>query len=769
MRFLCVELSRMGKALSRIHRMIISSSVKVKNIATSQVQPLSMASNCSIEGPLVEEFTYQAGSAPFKSCHASTIVEVDKDHFLVAYFGGTFEGAPDVKIWVQTYKNGRWQTPVIADEEPNVPMWNPALFKLPSDELLLFYKIGQEVQKHSHMVKGKNGIHLDHTKLVDVAIGVGSMVIKLVAVGYREERENEIGENHFWVAVAAGQRSFPSLICLLSLSVAIQWSGFIKRSYDKGKTWTEREQLPSGILGPIKNKKMAFCFVDHQLKAGTPAWGAWVEVTTDFGRSWSKHGPIYIENEPLSVIQPVPYQTADGKLRVLLRSFDGIGRVCMSESSDGGKTWGYAKPTQLPNPNSGIDGVKLRDGQLLLAYNTVSRSVLKVALSKDDGDSWCEVLTLEDTSGMEFSYPAVIQDSDGRIHITYTYNRTQIKVSIFSWRECGSGTMSLFLTSVHLVFILSSIIQRAYSFSGPNSTNSGADSLGNKNSSYVKGPVVEEFTFPERSTPFNSCHASTIVEVVGKGHFLVAYFGGSSEGAPDVKIWWSGFMKRSYDKGITWTEREQLPSGILGPIKNKPLLLENGDLLCGSSVESWNSWGAWAEVTTDFGGTWRKYGPIYIENKPHGVIQPVPYQTAKGTLRVLLRSFTGLGRIYMSESFDGGKSWGYAKPTQLPNPNSGIDGVKLKDGRLLLAYNTISRGVLKLALSEDDGDSWHEALTLEDTLGMEFSYPAVIQASDGRVHVTYTYKRTQIKVKASNLYSSSKFFLSFHSIILQEV
>jgi predicted neuraminidase len=92
------------------------------------------------------------------------------------------------------------------------------------------------------------------------------------------------------------------------------------------------------------------------------------------------------------------------------------------------------------------------------------------------------------------------------------------------------------------------------------------------------------------------------------------------------------------------------------------------------------------------------------------------------------------------------------KATDLPNPNSGIEALTLADGRHLLIYNHLEsgksgggrRGMLNVAIS-NDGVQWHKAAVLEQQTGAEFSYPAIIQSTDGNVHITYTWKRQRIK------------------------
>lgn len=305
------------------------------------------------------------------------------------------------------------------------------------------------------------------------------------------------------------------------------------------------------------------------------------------------------------------------------------------------------------------------------------------------------------------------------------------------------------------------------------------------------GIVKEELIYTE--APFPSCHASTLVETE-PGILLAAWFGGTEEGAKDVGIWlsrwdgkewskpveaakaegvpcwnpvlyqmpndetllfykagespkeWSGLLKRSNDGGKTWSKEELLPAGILGPIKNKPLLLANGNLVCGSSVESWKTWACWMEITPDSGKTWSKYGPLVYPGELNGLIQPTIYLDRSGNLRMVCRSTRKIGSVCSATSKDGGKTWSEVKSTGLPHPNSGIDAVGLKDGRTVLVYNHTkdARSPLNVGVSQDGGDTWEMKVTLESQPG-EYSYPAVIQTSDGLVHTTYTWKRERIK------------------------
>jgi predicted neuraminidase len=304
------------------------------------------------------------------------------------------------------------------------------------------------------------------------------------------------------------------------------------------------------------------------------------------------------------------------------------------------------------------------------------------------------------------------------------------------------------------------------------------------------GVEVGEFISDAMPTP--SCHASTVVET--SGGLVAAWFGGTREGDDDVGIWlsrkengawsppvevangnqpdgtrmpcwnpvlfqpkkgplmlfykvssqirmWQGWMMTSADGGKTWSAPRRLPNGMLGPIKNKPVELAGGRILCGVSDEL-GGWRVHVEWTDDAGATWARTGPLNDGVKLHA-IQPSFLFHKDGSLQAVGR--TKQQRVFSVVSKDGGATWGEMTLLDIPNPNAGTDAVTLKDGRHLLVYNPVEKGRSPLAVAlSDDGTAWRNVLTLEDEPG-EFSYPAVIQTADGKIHITYTWKRLKVK------------------------
>lgn len=218
---------------------------------------------------------------------------------------------------------------------------------------------------------------------------------------------------------------------------------------------------------------------------------------------------------------------------------------------------------------------------------------------------------------------------------------------------------------------------------------------------------------------------------------------------PSPSTWW-GMMKSSADDGKTWSTPVRLPDGILGPIKNKPVKLANGDILCGSSTEN-DGWRVHFERTADFGKTWTATPPVN-DGKEIAAIQPSILFHKNGMLEAIGR--TKNGKVFQIWSEDAGATWGRMTLTDLPNPNSGTDAVTLRDGRQFLVYNhnirtgshNDGRSPLNVAIS-NDGKNWKPVLILENDPEAPngFSYPAVIQTRDGLIHITYTWERKRIR------------------------
>ena len=321
---------------------------------------------------------FQPGNVKFVSSHASTIVELKDGSLMAAWFGGTGEGNADVAIWssrMGSAENNAWSEPVELAREPLVPCWNPVLFHTKDGRLWLYYKFGPS----------------------------------------------------------------PST-----------WTAARKYSNDEGVTWSTAEHLPAGLVGPVRAKPLVL--TDGTIISGSStesyrAWAAWIERSTDGGKTWRRIGPFVPRadavrlgagDDPASplpdshattgIIQPSVISLGGNHLRFYARSTANIARIVVADSFDKGLTWTEPRPLDLPNPNSGIDAVALKDGRVVLVFNntTAGRTPLNLAVSHD-GEHFRVFETLEDQPG-EYSYPALIQASGGDLFITYTWNRKSIAI-----------------------------------------------------------------------------------------------------------------------------------------------------------------------------------------------------------------------------------------------------------------------------------------------------------------------------------------------------
>jgi predicted neuraminidase len=316
----------------------------------------------------------------------------------------------------------------------------------------------------------------------------------------------------------------------------------------------------------------------------------------------------------------------------------------------------------------------------------------------------------------------------------------------------------------------------------------------------------EEFINPDSPLPMS--HVASICELPG-GRLAVTWYSGSREGARDVAIFfstrgpgesvwsmpraivtresaardlnrsikkvgnavifedstgllellyvsitiggWSGSalnLTTSADQGLTWTPSRRL---TLSPFFNFSELVKNAPAALGD--------GNWVvPIYDEFIGRFpellwlRKSAGDFIVTKSRIaggqlVFQPALVTLSSNTALVVLRDYGPPNKISIVRTADAGRTWTSPAALDLPNPNSGLDALRLTDGRLLLAFNdsTTGRENLRLAVSVDEGRTWMRVATLDEEGGSIFSYPFLIQGRDGCVHVVYTWKGKAIK------------------------
>lgn len=376
----------------------------------------------------------------FPEAHASTIVELKNGDLVAGYFGGTHERDPDVCIYVNIKKKGSdtWSAPILAAD---------GVLDL-SDPRAKYAGLSGMNEETTSAEAGPVKVLSEKKGFLTYDYNTKTSRISLPKTLKRKSCWNpvlfEMPNGELWLFFKIG-------------TTVGDWTGWLSKSKDGGKTWSDKEPLPfdpegRAFLGPIKNKPE---LIDGRLLCGSSTegngWRFHIEILDLSDGLWKKGKAIkdlnwkYVpvesteaiktddnQQHPIDCIQPSILKLKDGRLQVLMRTHNA--RLATSFSSDNGDTWTPVTLSEVENNQSGTDAVTLKDGRHALIYNNFEtlpltkkgvRTPVSIALS-DDGAHWHHALTLEDSPIDQYSYPAIIQGRDGTLHAVYTWRRLRI-------------------------------------------------------------------------------------------------------------------------------------------------------------------------------------------------------------------------------------------------------------------------------------------------------------------------------------------------------
>ena len=342
--------------------------------------------------------------------HGSSIVNLPNGDFLAAWFEGSGERtADDVKIMGARLKKGEtsWSKPFLMADTYNIPDCNPVLFLNHQNKLFMVWIAVEANRWEYSILRCKTSI--DYNKNGAPVWNWQDNIFLKPDDGFAKEAKSKFKDlpsgTSAWAAYAP---QYDNMI--------------IESSKDEGKRsigWMTRiKPLLLGenkILLPLYSDGFNFSMV---------------AVSDDDGTNWRASLPIVGRGN----VQPSLIQKKDGTIVSYMRdNGDAPPKVQISESKDSGMTWTAAQKTQIPNTAS-VQVLKLSDGRWAFIGNDIDdgRYQISLFLSDDEGATWKWKTHLEEVKKGDgsFSYPSMLQASDGMLHITYSYQREEKLESI---------------------------------------------------------------------------------------------------------------------------------------------------------------------------------------------------------------------------------------------------------------------------------------------------------------------------------------------------